>query len=158
MNRQTDWLKSMEERHFPDDRERREAIVLLHAERCSCVICKDGRMRTFRERGVKDLYRLLKEEPEFLRGAFVADKVVGKAAASLMILGGISGLHADVASEPAMSLLKNCGVDAECTECVPHVINRSGTDWCPLEKRCFGLETPQECLASIEEFLAGLGK
>ncbi len=148
----------MEERHFPDDRERREAIVLLHAERCSCVICKDGRMRTFRERGVKDLYRLLKEEPEFLRGAFVADKVVGKAAASLMILGGISGLHADVASEPAMSLLKSCGVDAECTECVPHVINRSGTDWCPLEKRCFGLETPQECLASIEEFLAGLGK
>ena len=75
-----------------------------------------------------------------------------------MILGGISGLHADVASEPAMSLLKSCGVDAECTECVPHVINRSGTDWCPLEKRCFGLETPQECLASIEEFLAGLGK
>lgn len=148
----------MEERHFPDDRERREAIVLLHAERCSCVICKDGRMRTFRERGVKDLYLLLKEEPEFLRGAFVADKVVGKAAASLMILGGISGLHADVASEPAMSLLKSCGVDAECTECVPHVINRSGTDWCPLEKRCFGLETPQECLASIEEFLAGLGK
>ena len=148
----------MEERHFPDDRERREAIVLLHAERCSCVICKDSRMRTFRERGVKDLYRLLKEEPEFLRGAFVADKVVGKAAASLMILGGISGLHADVASEPAMSLLKSCGVDAECTECVPHVINRSGTDWCPLEKRCFGLETPQECLASIEEFLAGLGK
>lgn len=148
----------MEERHFPDDRERREAIVLLHAERCSCVICKDGRMRTFRERGVKDLYRLLKEEPEFLRGAFVADKVVGKAAASLMILGGISGLHADVASEPAMSLLKSCGVDAECTECVPHVINRSGTDWCPLEKQCFGLETPQECLASIEEFLAGLGK
>ena len=148
----------MEERHFPDDRERREAIVLLHAERCSCVICKDGRMRTFRERGVKDLYRLLKEEPEFLRGAFVADKVVGKAAASLMILGGISGLHADVASEPAMSLLKRCGDDAECTECVPHVINRSGTDWCPLEKRCFGLETPQECLASIEEFLAGLGK
>lgn len=148
----------MEERYFPDDRERREAIVLLHAERCSCVICKDGRMRTFRERGVKDLYRLLKEEPEFLRGAFVADKVVGKAAASLMILGGISGLHADVASEPAMSLLKSCGVDAECTECVPHVINRSGTDWCPLEKRCFGLETPQECLASIEEFLAGLGK
>lgn len=148
----------MDEKHFPDDRERREAIVLLHAERCSCVVCKGGRMRTFRERGVNDLYRLLTQEPEFLRGAFVADKVVGKAAASLMVLGGISGLHADVASEPAMELLRNSSVDAECTECVPHIINRSGTDWCPLEKRCFGLETPQECLASIEEFLAGLGR
>lgn len=115
-------------------------------------------MRTFRERGVKDIYRLLKEEPDSLRGAFVADKVVGKAAASLMILGGIAGLHADVASEPAMALLREYGVDAECTECVPHIINRSGTDWCPLEKRCFGLSTPQECLASIEEFLAGLDR
>ena len=156
MNRQTDWLKSMEERHFPDDRERREAIVLLHAERCSCVICKDSRMRTFRERGVKDLYRLLKEEPEFLRGAFVADKVVGKAAASLMILGGISGLHADVASEPAMSLLKSCGVDAECTECVPHVINRSGTDWCPLEKLLYRESSIEKIFTVISDFVANL--
>ena len=61
--------------------------------------------RIFRERGVKDLYRLLEEEPELLDGAFVADKVVGKGAAALMILGGIGELHADVISRPARLLL-----------------------------------------------------
>ena len=34
-------------------------------------------IRIFRERGVRDLWRLLHEEPELLDGAFVADKVVG---------------------------------------------------------------------------------
>ena len=38
----------------------------LLAEQCSCVIYNQGEVRIFRERGVKDLYRLLKEEPEFL--------------------------------------------------------------------------------------------
>ena len=41
-------------------------------------------MRIFRERGVADLFRLLREEPQLLRGAFIADKVVGKGAAALV--------------------------------------------------------------------------
>ncbi len=41
-------------------------------------------MRIFRERGVADLFRLQHEEPQLLRGAFIADKVVGKGAAALM--------------------------------------------------------------------------
>lgn len=78
--------------------ERRQTIELLHSARCSCVILKDGKPRLFRERGVKDLYRLLTTEPSSLAGAFVADKVVGKAAAALLILGGVGELHADVIS------------------------------------------------------------
>ena len=70
---------------------RRQAIDRLFAERCSCVIRNGSDMRVFYERGVKDLYRLLKEEPGLLRGAFVADKVVGKAAAALLARRGICG-------------------------------------------------------------------
>ena len=58
-------------------------------------------MRIFRERGVADLFRLQHEEPQLLRGAFIADKVVGKGAAALMVLGGVEGLFADVVSRPA---------------------------------------------------------
>ena len=53
-----------------------QAIELLFAEKCSCVIRNGDSMRIFRERGVRDLWRLLHEEPELLDGAFVADKVV----------------------------------------------------------------------------------
>ena len=78
-----------------------QAIELLFAEKCSCVIRNGDSMRIFRERGVADLFRLQHEEPQLLRGAFIADKVVGKGAAALMVLGGVEGLFADVVSRPA---------------------------------------------------------
>lgn len=91
-------------------------IERLNAENCSCVIRSGNETRVFHERGVKDLYRLLKEEPEFLSGAFVADKVVGKAAAALMILGGVKEIFANIISQPACELLekaaRSCGIYA----------------------------------------------
>lgn len=67
--------------------DRKALIERLDAEQCSCVIYNGGETRLFWERGVQDLYRLLKTEPDFLQGAFIADKVIGKAAAALMALG-----------------------------------------------------------------------
>ena len=66
-----------------------ELINLLHTGGYSCTIANGGKIRTFTQRGVADLYDLLTQEPEFLKGALIADKVVGKGAAALMILGGI---------------------------------------------------------------------
>ena len=68
-----------------------ELINLLHTGGYSCTIANKGEIRTFTQRGVADIYDLLTQEPEFLKGASIADKVVGKGAAALMILGG-SGL------------------------------------------------------------------
>lgn len=82
-----------------------ELVSLLHEGGYSLVLQKDGKIHTFSERGVADLYRLRSENPELLQGAFLADKVVGKGAAALMIQGGVAELHADVISEPALSLL-----------------------------------------------------
>ena len=75
----------------------RQAIDLLFAERCSCVVRNGDTIRIFRERGVRDLWRLLHEEPELLDGAFVADKVVGKGAAALMAAGRVRELFAAAA-------------------------------------------------------------
>ena len=97
---------------------RRQAIDRLFAERCSCVIRNGSDMRVFYERGVKDLYRLLKEEPGLLRGAFVADKVVGKAAAALLALGGVEEVFADVISRPAIDLLEKIAVGTGYRLCV----------------------------------------
>jgi len=133
--------------------ERRGLIDTLFKERCSCVIRNGDAIRIFRERGVKDLYRLLKEEPALLRGAFIADKVVGKAAAALMISGGVGELFADVISHPALELLNRYPVRVSYTLAVPHIVNRTRTGWCPLETRCHDAATPEECVRRIEEFL-----
>ncbi len=136
--------------------DRQSAIDRLHAEGCSCVVLNGREMHIFRERGVKDLFRLLHEDPALLDGAFVADKVVGKGAAALMILGGVDSVFADTMSTPAAGLFRAAGITAECTTEVPHIINRTGTGICPVEKLCATCTTAEECLPLIAGFIAGM--
>ena len=56
---------------------------------------------------------LLTQEPEFLKGALIADKVVGKGAAALMILGGIKELYTDIISTKALELLQKSDIKVE---------------------------------------------
>lgn len=115
---------------------KQEIINRLFAEQCSCIICNNHEIRLFHERGVKDIYRLLKEEPDFLNGSFIADKVIGKAAAALMILGGVKEVFAGVISRPALSLFQSHGIEPEYKIETEYIINRTRTGWCPLESRC----------------------
>lgn len=126
---------------------------ILRTEGCSLVIGRGDSIQTFNHRGVKDLYRLLAEEPEALRGASVADKVVGKGAAALMVLGGVSELYTPAISAPAVDLLKKAGVRITCVEIVPAIINRAGTGFCPVETLCLPCATAEECLPLIENFI-----
>ena len=132
---------------------KQEIINRLFAEQCSCIICNNHEIRLFHERGVKDIYRLLKEEPDFLNGSFIADKVIGKAAAALMILGGVKEVFAGVISRPALSLFQSHGIEPEYKIETEYIINRTRTGWCPLERRCKNLETPEDCLAEIDDFM-----
>lgn len=140
------------ERIYTEDM-RRQAAGLLAAENASCVIRSGDETRIFRERGVKDLYRLLDTEPHFLRGALVADKVVGKGAAALMIAGGVAEIYAGVISTPARELLRQAGIPVACRLEVPRIANRTGTGLCPVETLCAECLTAEECLPLIREFI-----
>ena len=133
--------------------ERQELITQLHALQCSCIIRNNGTTRTFHERGVKDLHRLLMQEPEILSGASLADKVVGKGAAALMIAGGVAWVYTDVISQAAMELFEQSRVEVQYGEIVPNIINRAGTDICPVEKLCRDCKTAAECLPLIDKFI-----
>ena len=138
--------------------ERQELITQLHALQCSCIIRNNGTTRTFHERGVKDLHRLLMQEPEILSGASLADKVVGKGAAALMIAGGVAWVYADVISSAAMELFEQSRVEVQYAEIVPNIINRAGTDICPVEKLCRDCKTAVECLPLIDKFIKEMSR
>ena len=122
----------------------------LHRQGCSCVICSSsGRVESFTQRGVADLLYLLQTEEKKLKGAMVADKVVGKAAAALMIVGGVSRVYADVISKPALNLFAQNNVEVHYGELVDMIINRSKTDFCPMEKLCLDIPTAQQCYPQI---------
>lgn len=118
------------------------------------LVVENGGVRTFTGMGVSDLFRLLSSEPGALRGAVVADKVVGKAAASLMALGGVSRAYAEVVSRPGLEMLSGAGVEVSYGELVDHIVNRSGSGMCPLEARCSDCQTPAECLERVTSFIS----
>ncbi|MCL2324988.1 MAG: DUF1893 domain-containing protein [Proteobacteria bacterium] len=129
-------------------------IDILHARDCSCVIASRHEVRTFTKRGVTDLYELYMNEPAFLKDAGVADKVVGKAAAALMALGGVVQVYADVISESAAELLRRAQVEVTYGKCVPYISNRTQTGPCPLEFACNHAETACDIFSVIKNFLA----
>lgn len=118
------------------------SLVISH----SILECFDGK-------GVSDLYRILSTRPEILDGALVADRVIGKGAAALMILGRVRCVYGCVVSESAVNLFKSYGISCTAAEIVPSIINRQGTDICPVEKICLPCATAEECLVEIKQFL-----
>ena len=114
-----------------------------------------GDMRRFERRGVADLFSLVTDEPEFLRGASVADKVIGRGAALLLVKGGARRVYAEVVSSGALEVLRRADVEVSFGTEVPNIINRTGTDICPVEKLTGGVESPDEAYELIKEFLEG---
>ncbi|MDE6278634.1 MAG: DUF1893 domain-containing protein [Paramuribaculum sp.] len=126
---------------------------ILHSEKCSCVIFNHGDLSLYHRRGVKDLYELLIGNPSVLDGALVADKVIGKGAAALMIVGKVKSVYADVISNPALELFNESGVSVKYAMCVPNIINRAGNGICPVETLCLGSKTAEECIPYIKSFI-----
>ena len=119
------------------------------------VKSNDGEIHRFTQRGIKDLFTLVTEHPEVLYHALIADKAVGKAAAACMVAGGVRQVFADVMSEPALALLQHYYVSVDYGKLVNHIINRTGTDWCPMERLSRDIDDPIAIVQAIQQFLKG---
>lgn len=126
---------------------------LLAEGEYTCVLCKGDMVYASRERGVRPVLDWITAGVN-LKGFSAADKVVGKAAAFLFVLAGISCLHTDIISEPARTVLQAHGIAAEYGLCVPGIINRSGDGPCPMESAVRGTEDPEEAFGLIRNKLA----
>ena len=104
-------------------------------------------------RGVADLFSLVTDEPDFLRGASVADRVIGRGAALLLVKGGAREVYARVISSGALEVLRSAGIETSFGEEVPNIINRTGTDICPVEKLTAYTSSPDEAYERIKQFL-----
>ncbi len=88
--------------------------------------------------------------------ASLADKVIGKGAAALMVLGGVERVYADVISTPALTLLQEAKIAVTFGQEVPRIENRTKTGLCPLESACVDLRDVAEIYAVIKQFMAQL--
>lgn len=130
-----------------------EIIELLHTGKYSCVIKSGNEIHTYTQRGVADLYDLYQANPVWMKGAFIADKVIGKGAATLIILSEMKGVYTDVISTPALALLRKSNIPVEYMQEVPFIINRDKTGPCPLESACSNLYEPEDIYPVIQRFI-----
>ena len=129
-------------------------INVLVDEGCRGVVRSvQGELRTFSRRGVADLFSLVADEPDFLRGASVADRVIGRGAALLLGKGGAREVYAQVISSGALEVLRSVGIETSFDKEVPNIINRTGTDICPVEKLTASTSSPDEAYERIKQFL-----
>ncbi len=115
-------------------------IDILRSTPHSTLVLKEanGDVSTFFGHGVKDLLTLLPTGR--LRMASLADIVVGRGAAALMLLGGVKKVYAQTISEHALSLFRLYEGEVEVTyaHLVPAIENRTHTALCPIEQLSIG--------------------
>ncbi len=107
------------------------------------------------ERGIKQLFALCERGEE--RGFAAADKIVGRAAAFLYILMGVTSVYAEVMSAGAATLLTENGISAEAGTIADTIVNRAGTGLCPMEEAVLGIGDPLEAKIAVGEKLKRLG-
>ena len=132
--------------------EKAKSILLSSAS--TIAVISNGEVFTSQERGVKPLLFLLKEKKEFLKGASVADKVIGKAAALLMALGEIKEVHTLIISEPAIKVFEKYNIACFYDKKVDRIVNRTGDGLCPMETLCLDVDNPAEAFTKIKEKLS----
>ena len=133
------------------------ALQLLREGQAACVVLRDGEIvRAETGRGVAPMIRLY--EDGALQGAYVVDKIVGKAAAMLMTLGGVSGCYALTVSRAALDWFVGHGIPVEYEVCAEYIVNRTGDGMCPMEQTVKELTDATEALAALKHKIAQLRK
>lgn len=126
-----------------------KAKALLREKNATLVAVNKGEIYVSHERGVAPILNKIDENPQLLRGASVADKVIGKAAAMLLVKYGVAEIHAVLVSEKALDYLKGKPTKTTYDTAVDHIINRDKTDMCPMEKCVLSTDDEDEAEALI---------
>ena len=128
----------------------KKALELLNDSDHTCVLCRDDRIYTTKQRGVAPLLTWLEERLQ-LQGFSAADRVVGRGAAFLYCLLEVKAVYARVMSYPAAEVLRTHGIHTEAASFVDGIINRAGTGPCPFEAAVMDIQDPLEALTAIRD-------
>ena len=128
----------------------------LNEQNLSLVVRNHGRQTTYTQHGVRDLYDL--QQTTLLHGAAVADKIVGKGAATLMIAGGVKYVTTEAISREAIDMLRGAGIEVAYHEVLDYIPNRDHTGECPIERSLHGYTDPARCLPIVNAMVESMNR
>ena len=120
----------------------------LHNNNFSIVIVGENDVYTSTKHGVAPLL-------EILDGG---NDVVGKAAALLMVKGGVKEVYADIISSHALDVFEKYKIKTYYGNLVEYIINRDKTGMCPMEKAVLEVDEPNTAYDVLKKKIAEMGK
>ncbi|MBR0461936.1 MAG: DUF1893 domain-containing protein [Erysipelotrichaceae bacterium] len=121
----------------------------------TCVLVKDDRIYSSVRKGIAPLMGFLNEGID-IRGFSIADRIVGKAAASLYVLAGIKEAYGEVMSKAGAARLEEYHIPYTYGTLTERIINRKGDDICPMEKTVQDIDDPQDAYEALKEKIKSL--
>lgn len=135
----------------------RKAKGMVRREGPTCVVMQgEAIVHTADGRGVSPLLKLYDRQPHLLQDACVADLIIGKAAAMILVLGGARMVYGSIMSEAGRQYLESRGVEAQYGRCVDMISNRSRTGICPIENAVWETDDAEEGLERIRRTVSQL--
>lgn len=99
------------------------------------VMYSNGNVKEYYQNRIKDIKEILLADREALKGATIADKVIGKVAGSILTVAGVKEIYADVLSKYAVPVLEDNNIKYEYKNLTEYVINNDKTGMCPMENK-----------------------
>lgn len=130
-------------------------LAVKSLEGHSISLCRSGEIITDDGRGISPMLRFISEGRDIC-GYSAADVIVGKAAAALFVKAGIVRVHGRTMSESGREYLESRGIPCTYDILTDKIINRQGTDVCPMEKTVEDISDPEEAYLALRERLAAI--
>ena len=99
------------------------------------VLYTNGECKEYYQNRIKDMKEILQKDKQALKGAIIADKVIGKVASSILAVAGVKEIYSDVMSKYAIPILEENGIRYEYKKLVEYVQNNDKTGMCPMENK-----------------------
>ncbi len=120
------------------------------------AVCENGDCVTSMQKGIAPMMEILEQKPDFLVGAAVADKVIGKAAAFLFIKADVKAVYAEVISQYALDILQKTNIVVAYQKAVPYIINRKKDGMCPMEETVLSMQDAEKAFVALQQKIAFL--
>lgn len=129
-----------------------KAKKMIRENRAECVAVQgDKIVAVERGRGVSPLLNLYDRDKALMKNAVIVDKVIGRAAAFVIIKGGASEVFGKITSEDAVVLLKKHNIPVTYDLLVPRILNQKRNGLCPLEDSVKSTEDADIALKSMRK-------
>jgi len=153
------YLNGRQQKAKFDDNMLRKAKQIIIDGKASCVVIKSNEIvYSSSGHGVTPLITLYENNPDILKDSLIVDKVIGKAAATIAVLGGAKKVYGIVMSNAAKSYLNRHDVVPEFGRCISIISNRTKDGLCPLEETVLDIESPELAYILLKDTIQKLSK